>query len=215
MAVNLGFDGGAPSIDGGAAGAGGGGAGNAAAAAADQLKLIGARAFALAQGAGDNLPGSVKAIPGDPLIARRVGTAAGGLLALISFLALLGGIHLEEVAVAYLADAYGLAMAAVTLLIEAEFPQVAAARDIVVSQARFLGTPLGVGGLQLAQGLLALSQGTVGHVLAGLLALVAGGLDLFLWHQRPQMPDADGSSGLITGQSSPYPDASPTNDMNY
>jgi hypothetical protein len=150
------------------------------------------------------MPTNVKDVPGDPLIARRTGLVAGALLVLTALLAPMGALAIEASHIAHLANLYGLALGALTVLLEVELPQAERFREAVVGQARFLAAPQGMGALHLAQGALAIAQGSIGHVIAGTAALAACALDFVIWYlRRGAMMDTDGASGLMTGQSTP------------
>lgn len=95
-------------------------------------------------------------------------------------------------------------LAVLTVVLEAEIPQVAALREAVIGQARFLGTPQGIAALHFVQCNFAFVQGSVSYVLAGLVTVVAVLLQLLVWYTRGGTIGSD-STGLIAGQMEPLP----------
>mmetsp|Transcript_94351 Transcript_94351/g.148454 ORF Transcript_94351/g.148454 Transcript_94351/m.148454 type:complete len:206 (+) Transcript_94351:73-690(+) len=143
-----------------------------------------ARAIALAKGVAAAMPGVVQAIPGDPVIAQRVGVVGSALLAVTSVLGLVGVLKQERSAIALLADIYGSLLAALCIVLEADHPQLAVAKDIISNQARVLGSPQGLAVLLFVQTSLAFALGTVWFVLSGIVALSAGILHVVIWYTR-------------------------------
>lgn len=141
------------------------------------------------------MPGSLKALP-EPESVRLVGLAAGALLLMASFLGPLGVLALGGSAVARLMNLYGLALACLTVILEAEVVHFETARGLVLSQARFLEGLAGRAGLHLSQGLMAVSQCSVGYVLAGLVAIAAGGLGLWAWWAQRSLTAEDRGTAL-------------------
>mmetsp|Transcript_46395 Transcript_46395/g.92044 ORF Transcript_46395/g.92044 Transcript_46395/m.92044 type:complete len:189 (+) Transcript_46395:59-625(+) len=165
----------------------------------------GAPALEKLKAVASDFPGLLQAVPGDPVIAKRIGLS-GGFALLIA--ALLGpfsvGIFISEAsAVGHVANVYSLFLALLSLLLDAEFEQAAAPRELVLSHVRCLGLPQGVGVIHLVQSSLAFAQGSAGHILAGIPALIAGVLQLVIWRLRTGALASNDNTGLIAGQLNP------------
>mmetsp|Transcript_124243 Transcript_124243/g.264838 ORF Transcript_124243/g.264838 Transcript_124243/m.264838 type:complete len:202 (-) Transcript_124243:31-636(-) len=167
-----------------------------------------ARTLAWAQAAAESMPGALRAIPGDPGIAKNVSLVSAGWLLIATVAGALGLLTLEASAVGHLANVYCALLAAATLVLEADelVPFLAATREIIVVQAKCLGSPLGVAVLQALQFTLALAQGTAEYVLPALAALAACVLHVLVWYIRSGATMASNdNTGLIAGQSEPLP----------
>merc|ERR1712146_778216 len=81
----------------------------------------GARVLAFARSASSSLPGSVREIPGDPVVAQRVGLAAGCSLLTVAVLGPAGVLDFNPrlCPTARVADLYGFILAALSILLEA------------------------------------------------------------------------------------------------
>merc|ERR1712085_90741 len=148
-----------------------------------------------------NLPGALQAVPGDPIVARRAGVVAGVCLVLAAILGPIGVFSKEDSVTGDLDNFFTFLLAALTLVVELDLPQTFVLREPIVSQAKFLSTPLGLAGLHAVQGLLACAQAGVGYVLSGLVALVACILQVLVWHMRSVAATDD--QGLIEGNYTP------------
>merc|ERR1712194_466147 len=104
-----------------------------------------------------NLPGTLQAVPGDPIVARRAGVVA-------AILGPIGVFSKEDSVTGDLDNFFTFLLAALTLVVELDLPQTFVLREPIVSQAKFLSTPLGLAGLHAVQGLLACAQAGVGYV---------------------------------------------------
>mmetsp|Transcript_82596 Transcript_82596/g.157376 ORF Transcript_82596/g.157376 Transcript_82596/m.157376 type:complete len:192 (+) Transcript_82596:66-641(+) len=154
-----------------------------------------ARALAAMQSISSSMPSSVKAIPGDPVIAQRVGCAAGIALLAAS---LLGILRLQSSALAKLVNFYALALAVMTLVLETEIPQVALPKESILGHARCFSKPQGLAGFYFVQSSLAFAQESVLHFLAAFVALMACALDLAIWYAR-RSAIVDDDTTLIAG----------------
>lgn len=139
------------------------------------------------------------------MIAKRTGSAAGAMLLTTSTLSVVGLFQLPACKVGLLVNFYSMALAALTILLEADIWQIATIREIILFQARCLGAPQGLGLLHLVQGTLAFAQGSVIFTLGGLVALAASALDFAVWYIRSRSMATADSSGLIVGQLDPSP----------
>ncbi|CAE8587076.1 unnamed protein product [Polarella glacialis] len=213
MSVNLhglGPAGPMPGVGGFSSGSGGSPSGSGGlAASGGSARAIVDRASGVAQDLIAALPSSLSAVPGDPAIASKAGFVAGVSLMLASVLGASGILEMEASSISHLSNTYVFLIAALAAVVEVEtapwIPQSATiAREVILGQARFLGTSAGMTGLQLVLCSLALAQGSVGYILLGLPALVAAVLDALVWHARSMSAQSAGDgSGLIDGQLDP------------
>mmetsp|Transcript_176765 Transcript_176765/g.566967 ORF Transcript_176765/g.566967 Transcript_176765/m.566967 type:complete len:206 (+) Transcript_176765:68-685(+) len=154
-----------------------------------------ARALQWVQGVGLGvaavMPGSMRSVPGDPVIARRAGVVAAAALLFVGVFGPLGLARHEESATGNLAD-----------LQQADLPQTAAPREALLVQARCLGAPQGLVLLHGVLGVFAWAQGGALYILAAVGAFAACALQLTVWHSRRM--DAGDSTGLVAGQHMPY-----------
>eukprot|EP00930_Biecheleria_cincta_P077190 TRINITY_DN64466_c0_g1_i1.p1 TRINITY_DN64466_c0_g1~~TRINITY_DN64466_c0_g1_i1.p1 ORF type:complete len:222 (+),score=41.24 TRINITY_DN64466_c0_g1_i1:1-666(+) len=210
MAINLqpmSDSGGFSNIPGDAAGFGGAAGGSGGVAGA--VSVLAGRASALAQSVAAALPGSLAAVPGDPVVAKQVGTVAGGALLFATLMGLFGVFTTEASAISHVSNFYAIILSALAVIMQAEpslaLPErVIALREIILAQARILGTFLGLAGLHLIMTTLTLAQGSVAYILLGLPSLLATALHGMVWHQR-SMADTGDDTGLVHAQLSPMP----------
>merc|ERR1719330_422571 len=148
-----------------------------------------------------NMPGTIQAIPGDPHASRLTRTIGGGATLVAAIFGPIGVLAKESTPVGNLANLYQFALAILALVLSVDMPQAAFVKEIVIGQARFLNSPLGLAVLHGVLGTLTCAQAGVGYILAGLLSLVACALEVMVWHTR-SMSAAD-DTGLIAGSYTP------------
>merc|ERR1712032_1684239 len=160
-----------------------------------------------------NLPESLQAVPGNPAVAARFGFTAGVAMSVVGVLSIFR-VFMLTTALAHLLNMYLMVLGLIGAIVQGGFvPQLAPAGDFMRGQARCLSTSMGLACLQAVQCSLAFALGSFGHVLAGLVAVVACALQLILWHLQAGVRTIgqDGSCSFVS-HSTPFPDSSAQTD---
>merc|ERR1712194_868374 len=98
-----------------------------------------------------NLPGTLQAVLGDPIVARRAGVVAGVCLVLAAILGPIGVFSKKDSVTGDLDNFFTFLLAALTLVVELDLPQTFVLREPIVSQAKFLSTPWASPGCMLCR----------------------------------------------------------------
>jgi len=147
-----------------------------------------------------NFPQSLQAMPGNPVVAARFGFTAGLAMSVVGVLSIFR-VFMLTTALAHLMNMYLIALGLIGAVVQGGFfPQLSPVGDFVRGQARCLSTSMGLACLQAAQCSLAFALGSVGHVLAGLVAVVACALQLILCHLQAGVRTIgqDGSCNFVS-----------------